>query len=341
MRQKGLLVFIAVCVLTAPASAQWLHYKEPGIPRTSDGAPDLSAPAPRSTDGKPDLSGVWRAELSAQESPKLQPWAETLANSRMEDLRRDSPEALCLPGPIAGMGVGKIVQTPGLLLMLYGGTFYREIFLDGRELPNDPNPDWLGYSVGRWEGDALLVETVGFNSRTWLRGNGVPGSEQLRITERIHRSDFGHLEVRATYVDPSVLLAPWRVTARFVLDDVQPLEYVCNENERDRAHMIGKASDLRSVRLAPQLLAEYAGAYEHRDPSRPETAHIYRFAVSEGQLSLSDGPSTFLLTTLSETSFATTNGVRFDFVRDARGEVSYVVALTFDGDFTATRTSGK
>jgi hypothetical protein len=330
-------LLLAACVSTTPALAQWLHFKTPGIPRTPDGKPDLSAPMPHSTDGKPDLTGVWRAELSAQESPQVQPWAEAVAKGRMEDLRRDSPEALCLPGPIANMGVGEIVQTPGLLLMLYGGTLYREIFLDGRELPKDPNPDWMGYSVGRWENDTLIVETVGFNNRTWLRGDGIPGSEHLQITERIRRLDFGHLEVRASYVDPGVLLAPWTVTAEFVLDDVQPLEYVCNEDERDRAHMVGKASDLRSVKLDPRLLAAYAGVYENRDPRHPDASRVYKFAVSGEQLSLSIGPSTYLLITLSETSFATTNGDRFDFFRDARGEVSHIMAFTSDGDIKAAR----
>ena len=336
---KRALLLLVVCVIALPTTtfAQWLHYKAPGIPRTSDGKPDLFAPVPRSADGTPDLTGVWQAELSTQDLPKLQPWADAVAKDRMEDLRRDSPEALCLPGPIANMGVGKIVQTQGLLLMLYGGTLYREIFLDGRELPKDPNPDWMGYSVGRWDKDTLIVETVGFNSRTWLRGDGVPGSERLHITERIRRPDFGHLEIRATYVDPSVLLAAWNVTAKFVLDEVEPLEYVCNENERDRAHMVGKASDLRGVKLDPKLLAEYAGVYEHRDPDHPGVPHVYNFAVSEGQLSLSAGPSTFQLTTLSERSFATQNGVRFDFYRDGGGTVSYVMALTFDGDFKAIR----
>jgi hypothetical protein len=335
------LAGLTVCFCASPGQAQWLGYKTPGIPRTADGKPDLSAPLPRSADGKPDLAGVWRAELSSQESPQqspqLQPWAAAVAKQRMEDLRRDSPEALCLPGPIAGMGVGEIVQTPGLLLMLYAGTLYREIFLDGRELPKDPNPDWMGYSIGRWNEDTLVVETVGFNNRTWLRGDGVPGSERLHITERIRRSDFGHMEIRTTYVDPSVLMAPWDVTSKYVLDDVQPLEYVCNENERDRAHMIGKASDSQSVKLEPRILAEYAGAYEYRDLRHPEIPHVYSFAVSEGHLSLSDGSSTFPLTTLSETAFATQNGVRFDFVRDNSRMVSHVIALTFDGDIKAIR----
>ena len=332
-----LLAMMGVGICAVPVEGQWLSYGTPGIPRTADGKPDLSARLPRTADGKPDFTGVWRTDLSAQEPPKLQPWAEAVAKRRMEDLRRDSPEVLCLPGPIAGMGVGKIVQTPGLLLMLYGGTLYREIFLDGRELPKDPNPDWMGYSVGRWNEDTLIVETVGFNNRTWLRGDGVPGSEQLDITERIRRTDFGHMEVRTTYVDPSVLLAPWDVTSKFVLDDVQPLEYVCNENERDRAHMIGKASDLESLKLAPKLLAEYAGAYEYREPDHPEIPHAYNFSVSGGQLSLSDGPSTFLLITLSQTAFATNNGVRYEFFRDAGGVVSHVIAYTFDGDLKATR----
>jgi hypothetical protein len=329
----GLLA--AFCAM--PAQAQWLNYKTPGIPRAADGSPDLSAPRPRMADGTPDLTGVWRTELSPQQPPKLQSWAEAVAKNRMQDLRRDSPEALCLPGPIANMGVGKVVQTSSLVVMLYGGTLYREIFLDGRELPKDPNPGWMGYSVGRWDQDTLIVETIGFNDRTWLRGDGVPGSEQLHITERIRRSDFGHMEVRTTYVDHAVLLAPWEVTTQLVLEDVQPLEYVCNENERDRVHIVVKASDLRRVKLDPKLLAEYAGAYEYHKSDHPAIAHTYNIAVAGEQLSLADGPSTFLLTTLSATAFATTNGIRFDFFRDADGAVSHLIALTVDGDFKATR----
>ncbi len=332
-----LLALIGVGICVQPAEGQWLSYRTPGIPRTPDGKPDLSAPSPRTADGKPDFNGVWQINLSTQDSPKLQSWADALAKRRMEDLRRDSPEALCLPGPIAGVGMGKVVQTPSLLLMLYGGTSYREIFLDGRELPNNPNPDWMGYSVGRWDGDTLIVETTGFNDRTWLRGDGVPGSEHLHITERIRRADFGHLEVHATYVDPSVLLSPWNVTTKFVLEDVQPLEYVCNENERDRVHMVGKVSDLQSVKLEPKFLADYAGTYDYRDSDHPEIPHSYQFSVFGGQLSLSDGPSTFVLITLSQTEFATNNGVRYEFFREAGGVVSHVIAYTFDGDVKAIR----
>jgi hypothetical protein len=336
---------LAVLISATHADAQWLDYKTPGIPRTADGKPNLAAPAPHTADGKPDFSGVWRTDLERRADPKtvetakLQPWAEAVAKKRSEDMRRDSPEVLCLPmGPSAVMGVGKVVQTPGLLLMLYDGTLYRQIFPDGRDLPSDPNPDWMGYSVGHWQGDTLVVESNGFNDRSWLRGDGAPHTEQLRVTERIRRPDFGHMEVRMTYVDPGALLAPWNVTAKYLLDDIQPLEYVCNENERDRAHLVGKASDLQSVKLEPELLAEYAGTYEYSNPESHGAVTAYIFTVTaDGQLTLSIGASSYSLTTLSRTVFATTNGVPFEFFRNDNGTVSWVFAQMPEGDIKAVR----
>jgi hypothetical protein len=159
-----------------------------------------------------------------------------------------------------------------------------------------------------------------------------------KSTERIRRSDFGHLEVRTTYVDAGALLAPWSVTARYLLDDVQPLEYVCNENERDRAHLIGKASDLKSLKLEPELLAEYAGTYEYRDPASPEILRVYSFTVTaDGQLTLSIGASSFPLTAVSRTVFATNNGVPFEFFRNDNGMVSWVFAQMLEGDIKAVR----
>lgn len=349
-RERPSLLICALAGLAVPisathADAQWLDYKTPGIPRTADGKPDLAAPAPRTADGKPDFSGVWRTNLERPadakpvETAKLQPWAEAVAKKRSEDLRRDSPEVLCLPmGPSPGLDVGKVVQTPGLLLMLYDGTLYRQIFLDGRELPKDPNPDWMGYSVGHWDGDTLIVESNGFNDRSWLRGDGAPHTEQLRVTERIHRSDFGHMEVRTTYVDAGALLAPWNFNSQYLLDDVQPLEYVCNENERDRVHLVGKASDLQSVKLEPELLAEYAGTYEDTNPESPGVLRSYIFAVSaDGQLTLSIGTSSYQLQALSRTVFATTNGVPFEFFRNDDGMVSWVFAQMPEGDIKAVR----
>ncbi len=149
---------LGLCVV-APAHAQWLTYKTPGIPRLPDGKPNLSAPAPRMPDGKPDFSGLWRTDAAgvpatskAMDAVKPQPWAAALTKKRKELLQRDSPNILCLPSGVQiDDDVGKIVQSSNMLVMLWSGTQYREIFLDGRPLPVDPNPDWMGYSVGHWE----------------------------------------------------------------------------------------------------------------------------------------------------------------------------------------------
>jgi hypothetical protein len=141
-------VIVLAGALSLPASAQWLNYPTPGIPRTADGKPSLLAPAPRTADGKPDLSGLWRVQQAssgetdkAMHSVKAQPWAEELSKKRKEDLGREDMSVLCLPfGPRASMDVGKIIQTPGILLMALGDLTYRQIFLDGRPLPKDPNP---------------------------------------------------------------------------------------------------------------------------------------------------------------------------------------------------------
>src|SRR5262249_52968446 len=161
----------AVCAAVLPA--QWLDFKTPGIPRTKDGKPNLSAPTPHLAGGKPDFSGLWRddpdaagASGKAMDSIKPKPWSVTLAKERKENLFRDATGTQCLPsGPIVDLGVGRIVHTPQTLVMLYDGTLYRQVFLDGRPLEKDPNPSWMGYSAGRWEGDTLVVESNGFNDR--------------------------------------------------------------------------------------------------------------------------------------------------------------------------------
>jgi hypothetical protein len=214
-RRTGSLVAAILAIASVPTTAQWLSYPTPGIPRTPDGNPDLSAPAPKTADGKPDLSALWMpskptggiAQLKASE---IKPWALKLAKDRKETLGRDFPPVHCLPnGGISGLS--KIVQTPGLIVMLNEDLTYRQIFLDGRDLPKDPNPAWMGYSVGRWEGDTLVVDSTGYNDRTWV-DSGYPHSERMRITERFRRGDFGHLTVDATYSDPEAYEKPW--TAR-------------------------------------------------------------------------------------------------------------------------------
>jgi hypothetical protein len=230
-----------------PLSAQWITNVKEGIPRTTDGKPNLSAPAPRTADGKPDLSGVWETIRTTAVDVPFQPWAQSQANRDRDNLYRDNPGFRCLPpgpGRNVARGVAKFIQTPELVVILYdeGGGDFRQVFLDGRRLIEDPNPTWRGYSVGRWEGDTLVVDTTGFNDRVWLNINGLsPHSEALHVIERYRRLDFGHMELQMTIDDSKTYTKAWTVTAtkELRLED-EILEYVCLENERDSPHIIGK-----------------------------------------------------------------------------------------------------
>jgi hypothetical protein len=247
---------LIIVAMLAPADGQWLHYPAPGIPRTPDGKPDLTAAAPTIADGKPDLSGLWKAnsgkylqnlaaDLRPGEAP-FQPWAATLYKERQENLGRDRPSARCLPHGVPDeMAVAgypfKILQTPGLILILYEEfTHYRQIFTDGRPLPSDPNPALVGYSVGHWEGGALVVDTTGFSDVSWLDDPGHPHTEALHVIERFHRADFGHLEIQVTIDDPKAYTKPWTANESFTfLPDTELLENIC-ENEKDARHLVGK-----------------------------------------------------------------------------------------------------
>jgi hypothetical protein len=201
-RTLGLLVSVGITLSSAiPAAGQWLNHPTRGIPRTSDGRADLGAPPPRTADGHPDLSGIWGWQPGRFIGPitqdlkpeEIRPWARTLAAQRIDRMGQDDPSNYdCLPqGPRLYLYApipAKIVQTPGLVLILSEDLTYRQIFLDGRDLPKDPDPSFMGYSVGRWDGDTLVVETIGYKDRTWLDFAGMPHSEKLRITERIRGS---------------------------------------------------------------------------------------------------------------------------------------------------------
>jgi hypothetical protein len=133
----------------------------------------------------------------------------------------------------------KIIQSRGLSLFLYESTNgFRQIFTDGRTLPKDPVPAWQGYSIGHWERDTFVVESNGFNDRTWLDGIGHPHGEKLHITERYSRRDFGHMDLELTIDDPDWYERPWSVKVLFNLTPADELiENVCLENERDAEHM--------------------------------------------------------------------------------------------------------
>jgi hypothetical protein len=241
-----------ISILCGPLSAQWFGYPTPGMPRTADGKPNLSAPAPKAADGHPDLSGVWSANsaplqvIAPEASIPFQPWSLKLTHDRADGARgKDDPASYCVPGMpklIVLPYPYKIVQVPGMMLMLYEGfTTYRQVFTDGRALPKDPNPAWLGYSVGKWDGDAFVVDTIGVNDRTWLDNAGRPHSDAMHLTERYHRRDFGHLEVQLTIDDPKAYAKPWTVNESAVLlPDTDLLEYACSENNKDVPHLVGK-----------------------------------------------------------------------------------------------------
>ena len=237
----------------------------------------------------------------------LLPWAKAVFEERRENLGKDSPWVTCLPlGPleITDTLTVKMVQTAGLLMSLRDDLTFRQIFLDGRALPSDPNPSWMGYSVGRWEGDTLIVESTGFTERSWLVSY-YPHSEELRITERYRRRSLGHMDLQVTVDDAKTFRRPWTVTFDMQLDpDTEFLEYVCNENEKSRARMVGRLSDDKAaaVDVDPALLDTYTGTYE---ASRPDGSRA-RFEITREDRSLvlqREGRAKVRLTSLSRTRF--------------------------------------
>jgi len=249
----ALLLVVYFAMVGFPAKAQWLNYPDPRIPRTADGKPNLIAPAPKQADGKPDFSGIWRAptgkyleNLAADGiEVDMQPWAERLYKERQQNNYKDRPGGRCLPHSVTDFDghftPRKIIQQPGLIVMLYESYHsYRQIFTDGRPLPDEREPAWFGYSVGKWEGDTLVVDTVGINENTWLDDTGHPHSDALHIIERFRRLDFGHMELQVTVDDPKAYKKPW--TARIgweLMPDTDLLDWVC-ENEKDFLRLTGK-----------------------------------------------------------------------------------------------------
>jgi hypothetical protein len=350
---KIVVFAIILSAMTTPLAAQWVDYPTPGIPRTADGKPNLTTPAPRTADGKPDLSGIWQRislkyerNIAADLKPgEIQPWAEALVRQRAEDLQKDHMSVQCLPwGPSYSNSArkAKIVQTPGLLLMLDEDLTYRQIFVDGRTLETEPNPSWMGYSVGRWEGDTLVVDSFGFNDRTWLDRDGHPHSEALRMTERYRRLDFGHMQIEITLNDPKVYARPWTVSLSAELNpDTELLESVCNESHHSLEHWVGKASDEKKfeVKVAPEILAKYAGTYEELDfwGSRPHPA-IIEVTVSNGALFAElKGREKVPLVAQSETNFSGFYGLGVSFVTDAQGVVTHLLERRISRDYRFRR----
>jgi hypothetical protein len=253
---RGFLTVGGIVLLAAAfSSAQWLKHPTKGIPRLPDGRPNLNAPAPKTSDGKPDISGIWTPppgyvgdiarDLKPDEVP-FQPWAAELYKQRRDTLSKDDPTGWCVPGGVPRSDAVpypfKIIQTPDMIAILYEAVHsLRQIFMDGRPLPKDANPTWLGYSVGRWDGDQLVVESAGFREDSWLDNFGKPGTNSLHVTERFLRRDFGHMDLVVTIDDPKAYTKPWSIKMALTYQpDTELLEYICTENNKDLEHLVGK-----------------------------------------------------------------------------------------------------
>ena len=272
MGPNGLL-FTLITLLAA--AAQWITIKTPDLPLLPNDKPNLSAPPPRTRDGHPDFSGLWMTrsttpcpdlirdgqDCQEKDIPSLQgislgygmpgglpyqPWAAALVKQRSADFSKDDPHTHCLPSNTPRIWTlphrTKIIQVPRELVMLNEfSSAYRQIYTDGRALPVDPQPSWNGYSAGRWQGDALVVETIGLNTNVWLDISGSPISEGARITERIRRPDIGHLDVDVTVDDRKTYTKPFTAAVHeFLQVNMEIIDEVCLENEKSLQHMVTK-----------------------------------------------------------------------------------------------------
>ena len=258
--KRRTILFCCVTIVAAalPAAAQWPSYPWKNMPRTADGKVDMNAPPRRTAEGKPDLSGFWMpadavkhllnlaADMKPEDVP-LQPWAAALYKERIENNGKDHPGAKCWPSGIPEKnnipdGL-KLVQTPDLTLFLYESrTIYRQVFTDGRPLPPaDAQPTWMGYSIGHWEGDTFVVETTHQNGKTWLDMRGLPATDAIRVTERFTRPTIGRINLDVTIDDPKAYTRPWTVKLAWrLVPDTDLIESICEENNRDPPHMVGK-----------------------------------------------------------------------------------------------------
>ena len=255
------------------AYGQWPLYPTTAVPRTADGKPDLNGPVPRTAAGKPDFSGIWDRSnpigntgrpgapqtipeaVTPNEGPPLAtfwnlganmkgglpftPWAAEIQKKRDADNSQDNPDAHCLPLGLTQLHLHpqprKIIQTPELIVILYEAQAgVRQIFLDGRPLPDAvPQAWWYAYSIGRWEGDTLVVESTGFRDDVWLDVVGSPLTSSGKMTERFQRLNYGTLQIDVTIEDPKAYTRPFTVRVnQHIMLDTDLIEFICGENER-------------------------------------------------------------------------------------------------------------
>jgi len=263
------LVVLGTLFTSTHLAAQWVRYPTAGAPRKADGNVDMSATAPRLANGKPDFSGIWTSDEVDPRRPGVppnprdattsrrmvnlgvelpgglpyQPWLVPLVKERTNNLAKDDPHIRCLPDNfLRAYGMPhllKFVHTPSLLLVLNEwNAGYRQVFTDGRPLPEDPNPSWQGYSSARWSGDTLVIDTIGFRDDTWIDWNGSVLTQAAKVREQFRRPDMGHLEIQVTVDDPKAYTKPWTVMIKErLIADAELIDEICLEGERSLQHM--------------------------------------------------------------------------------------------------------
>ena len=211
---------------------------------------------------------------------------------------------------------------------------FRQIFLDGRSLSTDPNPTWQGYSVGRWDGETLVVESNGFNDKSWVGRPGFPHTEALRVTERYRRRDFGHMDVQITFDDPKTFVRPWTATTELLYDpDTEMLEFVCNENEKSVQHFV-QPQDAPAIAVDAASLGKFAGVYQMMTPRGMANATV---TVDAGQLMIDvPGFGSGRMVPQSATMFQF-RGAVLEFVSNEKGDVTHLIAHVVEGDFKGPR----
>ena len=340
-----LITAVALALLTTPVAGQWLNHRTPGIPRNADGTPNLNAPVPRTAEGKPDLTGVWNAPIQfgqpTADPRDLTAWAKDTAQRRAEEFFKARPMNRCLPSGPETFGQGftatltkQLLQTPSLIVMLNDDLTYRRIFMDGRTLESAPFPTWMGYSVGRWEGDTLVVDSFGFNDRTWLNDRGLPHTEALRMSERYQRLDFGHLRIDVTFTDVSVSTKPLSLSVNMVLAaDTEMLEAVCETNSDQ---WTGRSLRTSEVNVPADVLARYVGVYRGIWAGRPR---IVEFTLSDRQLvaKIEGLNESIPLVALSETVFESSEGMGYKFIIDGNQPATHVDEIHVSGDYRLAR----
>jgi hypothetical protein len=336
MHRTSFLVCASVILIAAASlDAQWIKLATPGLPRLADGKPNLDAPAPRTADGKPDLSGLWKNDggdryynnITADlKTSDVAPWAHELFIKRSLEFGKDSMETQCLPLGPAYMTNRyreyRTVQTPSLIVIAFNDGMHREIFMDGRSLEKDPNPTWMGYSVGRWDGNVLVVESNGYTDRSWLDFGGHPHTEDLRITERYTRTTVGRMGVQVTLVDSKVYATPITLTMPAkLLVDTEMLEGFCENHHKSRERMTStKAAEVVQVPVA--TLLRYQGTYDTDDDG---TKHFANVTVEGMDLWFDyDGKGKELLMALSPTRFSL-SGAIVEFSPAADGAVKVAI----------------